>query len=301
MFQYQWEIKKLFNSRWGDDGVILQFDYSQLELRVAAIMSGDEFMLEVYREGRDLHKEIASKVFKVPIEEVTKEMRTKAKKVNFGIVYGISAAGLAADPEVGMTYEEADKFIKEYFKVVPKLKKWLDKTTEEAKKNCGVRTMFGRIRRLPSVRSSEKGIRNASLREAVNAPVQGTGSDMTLLSIVIINNMLKERNLKTRIFVTVHDSIGFDVYLPELEEVIGIVKHTMENLPFEFLDAVPIVSEMELGWNYGESFELSSYDELVEAGGVHSWMDKQYAKKDEKEKKAWEKYHQKMKDLASAS
>ena len=300
LFQYQWEIKKLFDSRWGKDGLILQFDYSQLELRVAAVLSGDDFMLEVYREGRDLHREIAAKVYKIPIEEVTPEQRTKAKKVNFGIIYGISAAGLAADPEVDMTYDEAQKFIREYFKIVPKLKKWLDKTTSEAKRDKYVRTMFGRYRRLSSVDSSESGIRNGALREAVNAPVQGTGSDMTLMSIIIINNMLKERNLKTRIFVTVHDSIGFDVYRPELAEVIDIVKNTMEHLPFEFLGDVPIVSEMELGVNYGELFELSSYQQLEESGGFDTWLDKQYSKKAAKEKEKWEKYYKKLAEMESA-
>lgn len=281
-FQYKYGIKKLFASRFGDEGVILQFDYSQLELRVAAIFSADEKLLEAYRQGKDMHIYVASLVYGVSEEEVTDDMRTAAKAVNFGLIYGRGAASLADQMKVSV--EEAQKFIDKYFELFQGVKRWLDETREFVEKNKYVETLTGRWRRLPGVDSNDNSVRGDCYRQAVNAPVQSSGADMTLLSLILINKEFKKRNFRSRIAITVHDSIVADVYVPEFKEVYTIMKHTMENLPYDWI-TVPILAEAEVGRDYGTLVKLEKLEDLEGYASIFDYIDEKVQKKYEKDLK----------------
>lgn len=293
LFQYWHEIKNLFVSRFGADGVIVQFDYSQLELRILAVFSQDDNLIALYRSGADLHKAIAAEAFGVAIEQVTKDQRTASKKIQFGVVYQESARGLSEDLRaegINMSEDECQKFIDKYFRRFPKVEKWIKDIKKYAKRNKLVKTLTGRIRHLPTVDSIEKSIANEALRQAVNAPIQSTGSDCTLMSLILINKWLRETGKRSRIMVTVHDSIVLDCPKDEVLEVSRKVKHIMENLAqynefYSFLGDVPIVSEMEIGYSYGEAFECTIED--IEAHGVDGFLQDELAKKRAKEQ---EKY-----------
>lgn len=265
-FQYKYGVKKMFGSRFGDMGVIVQFDYSQLELRVAGIFSNDPQLIKAYRDGKDLHIYVASKVYGVPEEEVTKDQRTAAKAVGFGLLYGKGARSLSVD--MGVSLEEAEEFINKYFEEFSGVKAWLDNTKKAVMKNKYVETLTGRHRRLPGVDSNDKGVQSDCFRQAINSPIQSSGSDMTMTSIILINKEFKRRNLKSCLAITVHDSIVADVYVPELEEVYYIMKGTMENLPFDWI-TVPIVADAEVGREYGtlvglDLEELKNYKDVFE-------------------------------------
>lgn len=294
LFQYWNDIKKLFISRFGDDGIIVQYDYSQLELRILAVFSQDENLIELYRSGADLHKAIAALAFGVPIEQVTKDQRTASKKLQFGIVYQESPAGLSEDlaaEGIKMSVAECEKFIANYFKRFPRVQKWVDHIKKFAKRNKYVRTLTGRLRNLPAVDSVEKSIANEALRQAVNAPIQSTGSDCTMMSLIEINKWLKETGKRSVICITVHDSIVLDCPKDEVVEVSTKVKHIMENLAqynskYEFLGDVPIVSECEIGYSYGDSFELKDFEgtmSRISNEGVDVVLRELIAKKHEKE------------------
>lgn len=292
LFQYSNDIKTLFTSRFGDDGCIFQFDYSQLELRILAVMSQDPTLIGLYRSGADLHKAVASEAFGVPIEEVTKDQRTASKKIQFGVVYQESPRGLSEDLRsegIDMSEEACEQFINRYFKRFPKVEKWIKDTKRFVKRNKYVVTKTGRKRNLPSIDSSERSIANEAERQSVNAPIQSTGSDCTLQAIIQINKWLKETGKKTRIVITVHDSLVFDAPKDEVIEVARKVKHIMENLAeyneyYKFLGDVPIVAEMEIGYSYGQSFECE-IDDILEAGGVDGYLTAQLDKKAEGEQK----------------
>src|SRR5690606_35895184 len=194
-FQYWNDIKKLFISRFGEDGVMAQFDYSQLELRILAVFSQDPTLIELYRSGADLHKAVASDAFGVPIEEVTKDQRTASKKVQFGIVYQESAKGLSEDLRaegIDMSVEECEAFISKYFRRFPYVNKWIKDIKKFAKREKHVRTLTGRTRHLQTIDSVEQRIASEAERQAVNAPIQSTGSDCTLMSLILINKWLRE-------------------------------------------------------------------------------------------------------------
>jgi uracil-DNA glycosylase family 4 len=279
-FEYQYGIKKLFKSRFGDEGLILQADYSQLELRIAAIFSGDERLIQAYKDGHDLHKYAASISMKKPIEDITDDDRTKAKAVNFGLIYGKGSYSLAND--MGVSVEEAEEFIKAYFKEFAGVKKWLDATRKKVIKDKYVTTLTGRWRRLPGVESNNRGVQGDCFRQAVNAPIQSSGSDITVMSLILMNYKLKEAGLKSCICITVHDSIVLDVYIPELKEVYNIVKDTMENPPFDWI-TVPIVADMEIGRDYGALVGLDSLEDLEGYDTVFDYIDEKVAKKKEKD------------------
>ncbi len=295
LFQYNYEIKKLFNSRFGDDGVIVQFDYSQLELRILAVFTQDPTLIGLYRSGVDLHKAVASDAFGVPVEEVTKDQRTASKKVQFGIVYQESAKGLSEDLRaegIDMSVEECERFIANYFKRFPMVEKWIKATKRFAKRNKYVKTLTNRIRHLPAIDSVQKSIANEAERQAVNAPIQSTGSDCTLQALIQINKWLRENGFRSRIAVTVHDSIVIDCPKDEAIEVAKKVKHVMEHLAeynefYKFLGDVPIVSEMEIGYNYGDAYECTIED--LEEQGIDGFLQAQERAKKEKHMKAYEK------------
>lgn len=298
-FQYWNEIKSLFTSRFGEDGVIVQFDYSQLELRILAVFSQDKALIDLYRSGADLHKAVASDAFGVTIEEVTKDQRTASKKIQFGIVYQESAKGLSEDLRaegINMTVAQCEAFIKAYFKRFPDVNVWIRDIKRHAKRYKQVKTLTGRIRHLPTIDSSENSLANEAERQAVNAPIQSTGSDCTVMSLITINNWLKESGKRSVICITVHDSIVLDCPKDEVVEVASKVKHIMENLAeyneyYSFLGDVPIVSEMEIGYNYGEAFECT-IEEIVEQG-VDGFLQSQISKKKAKEEEEYKKAEEK--------
>jgi uracil-DNA glycosylase family 4 len=292
-FQYWHEIKSMFVSRFGDDGVIMQYDYSQLEVRILAVFAQDPTLIELYRSGADMHKATAASAFGIGIDEVSKDQRTAAKKIVFGIVYQESARGLSEDLRsegIDMSVEECELFIRNYFKRFPYVEKWIKEVKRFAKRNKYVVTKTNRRRNLPTIDSTDKSIASEAERQAVNAPIQSTGSDCTMMSLILINKWLKETNKRSKIIITVHDSIVLDCPKDEAIEVSKKVKHIMEHLAeyndfYKFLGDVPIVSEMEIGYSYGEAFEATV--EELEEQGIDGFLQAQLAKKKEKEEKAY--------------
>jgi uracil-DNA glycosylase family 4 len=295
LFQYNYEIKKLFNSRFGDDGVIVQFDYSQLELRILAVFTQDPTLIELYRSGADLHREVAADSFGVTLPEVTKDQRTVAKKIQFGIVYQESAKGLSEDLRaegIDLSVEDCERFIARYFRRFPKVQQWINNIKRFARRNKYVKTLTNRIRHLATIDSTDRSIAAEAERQAVNAPIQSTGSDCTLMSLIQINKWLRESGKRSRICVTVHDSIVLDCPKDEVIEVAKKVKHIMENLAeynefYKFLGDVPIVSEMEIGYNYGDAFEATI--EQLEEQGIDGFLQAELDSKKKKDKEKYEK------------
>lgn len=290
-FQYKYGIKKMFVSRFGKEGIILQFDYSQLELRVAAIFSQDPQLLQAYKEGKDLHIYAAAKVRGILESEVTEDMRTAAKAVNFGLLYGKGAKSLAEDMK--MTLDDAQDFIDKYFEEFKGVKAWLDRTRKFVTAEKHVELLTGLWRRLPGVDSNDRGVQGDAFRQAVNAPIQGTGANMTMSSLVRINSKFKELGLKSLIAITVHDSIVADVHVSEFAQVYTLMKYEMENLPFDWVN-VPIVAEAEIGRDYGTLVGIESLDNLNGYESIFDFIDKKGQEKHEKlVKKAMEKLEKK--------
>lgn len=304
LFQYHNEPKALFTSRYGENGCIMNADYSALEMRIAGVISGDQALLKALLSGADLHKSTASLVWGVPVDEVPKDMRTNAKAVNFGIIYGKSGITFAKDlyydksgknPKKTNDWDKAKeqgmKLVDDYLRTFSGLEEWLEKTKKFAKKYGYVETMFGRRRRLPDLKSKVPTLQANAERQSINAPIQGTGSDFTLLSLIHIQNWLKETKKKTMIVATVHDSIVFDVYIPELSEVAIKVKEIMEHVHEPYIDTpIPIISDLELGANYGTTFDVS-LDEIAEIKTVSDFKKWNHDKKLKKYKKEIETLH----------
>ena len=270
-FQFCHEIKRMFVSRFGAKGCILQFDYSSLELRCAAMISGDQNFTDIFKSGLDMHKATASKIFNTPFEEVTKDQRSYAKTVNFGILYCKSAIGLGEQLHPEYDKEKRAEFgqnlIDTWMKSFGSLGKWIKKQQKLAVTQGYVETIFGRHRRLPDAKSVIRSKKNDALRQAVNAPVQGSGSDMTVSSMIAINEYLKENNKKAKLICNVHDSIVLDCPIEELYEIASMVKKTMETAHLKYIDTdVPIVADCEVGINYGLMFGV----EVSDLEGVHS-------------------------------
>ncbi len=205
---------------------ILSADYSQIELRVLAHVSGDEALIEAFKNGMDIHTATASKVFGVREEDVTKEMRRVGKMVNFAVTYGVSAYGLAK--RLGMSASDAQKLIANYFKSYPKVKEYLDNTVKFAKENGYVKTIFGRRRDIPALRSGKYNVIEEGKRMAINAPIQGSAADMIKLAMIRIHEELKK--FKAMMILQVHDELVFELPLEESEEVKKMVKEKMENV-----------------------------------------------------------------------
>lgn len=241
------EIRKAFVPR-NEKYTLLSADYSQIELRIIAHISKDQGMISGFRSGHDIHTATAAKVYGVPMEEVTKEMRRNAKTVNFGIIYGISAFGLSE--RLNIPRKEASAIIQQYFEKYPDIRKYMDDTILFARENGFVETLMGRRRYLKDINSSNATIRGFAERNAINAPVQGTAADMIKIAMVGVFNEINKRNLKSRMILQVHDELVFDVLLSETEEVKAIVEEKMKDAIR--LD-VPVEIEISTGENWLEA------------------------------------------------
>ncbi|MBR3229349.1 MAG: DNA polymerase I [Bacilli bacterium] len=223
-------------------------DYSQIELRVLAHMADVKSLQQAFIEGKDIHSKTAADIFKVKEEEVTPNMRRVSKAVNFGIIYGISAFGLAEN--VGITPKEAAKFIDSYFEAYPGIKDYMEKTIKEAKEKGYVKTMFNRKRNIPELNNPAYMIRQMGERIALNTPVQGTAADIIKLAMVKVYKYLKENNLKTKMIIQVHDELVFDVYTGELEKIKEIIPDIMDNI---YKLKVPLKVSASYGKNWYEA------------------------------------------------
>lgn len=239
-------IRKVFIPE--DGFVFVDADYSQIELRVLAHLSGDENLIEAYKEAQDIHRMTASQVFHVPFEEVTDLQRRNAKAVNFGIVYGISSFGLSQD--LSITRKEAAEYIENYFATYPKIKGFLDGLVTEAKEQGYVETMFQRRRPVPEIRSGNFMQRSFGERVAMNSPIQGTAADIIKIAMIRVEQSLKEQNLESRLILQVHDELLIEAKEDEVEAVKAILEREMKgaaNL------AVPLEIDMHTGTNWYEA------------------------------------------------
>jgi DNA polymerase-1 len=241
------EIRKAFVPR-GPDYLLFSADYSQIELRIIAALSHEAGLLEAFRTGIDVHTATAAKVFGVPLELVTPEMRRKAKMVNYGIAYGISAFGLAQ--RLAIARKEAADIIDQYFKKFSGIRKYMEETVAFAREKGYVETVTGRRRYMRDIRSSNNTIRGAAERNAINAPIQGSAADMIKLAMIGIHNEFQKRKLKTRMLLQVHDELVFDLYEPEQPEVTALVEEKMKTAIS--LEA-PIEVEIGIGKNWLEA------------------------------------------------
>ncbi|MEG1254570.1 DNA polymerase I [Clostridium sp.] len=220
-------IRKVFIPH-NEDSLILSADYSQIELRVLAHISGDENMIKAFRNNMDIHTSTASEVFNVPIEEVTKLMRSNAKAVNFGIVYGIGDFSLAQD--LGITRLEAKTYIDTYLERYKNVQKYMDKVIEDAETNSYVTTLLNRKRYIPEIKSSNKMVKALGKRLAMNAPIQGSAADIIKIAMINVAKELKAKSFKSKLILQVHDELILNVYKDEMEEVKALVKKQMENV-----------------------------------------------------------------------
>lgn len=242
------KIRNAFVAGNKDDGLILSADYSQIELRLLAHITQDKHLLEAFNSGVDVHTLTASKVFDVPVEAVTKEMRYKSKAVNFGIIYGQSKYGLAKS--LGISNADAETFIEKYFATYPKVKAYMEGTVLEAEEKGFVETIFGRKRYLSTELSSSNGmIREFAKRAAINQPIQGTAADLMKIAMIDFSKKLKENNLKSKMIMQVHDELVVEVVKSELDVVTNLVKEAMElNQPL----SVPLVVDVNVGESWKE-------------------------------------------------
>ena len=240
-------IRKVFIPH-NDQCVILSADYSQIELRVLAHISKDDNLIDAFINHSDIHTKTASEVFNVPLEEVTKLMRSNAKAVNFGIVYGIGEFSLANDLHISR--KEAKTYIETYFSRYPNVKKYLEDIVVEAEKNNSVTTITNRRRAIPEINSSNKIVQAFGKRLAMNTPIQGSAADIIKLAMVNVFDKLKEAGLKSTLILQVHDELLLNVYKDELKQVEALVKTEMENV-YKLL--VPLEVEISTGENWYEA------------------------------------------------
>lgn len=218
------QIKKAFKAQKGN--IFIDADYSQIELRILAHISKDKNMREAFLNEEDIHKQVASKVFDVPLEEVTKEQRTAAKAVNFGIVYGISGFGLAE--QLGISRKKAEQYIEQYLNKYCGVKQFMDEIVEEAKQNGYVETLFHRRRYIPELSSNNYMVRQFGARVAMNTPIQGTAADIMKIAMIHVNERLKEEKLNARLILQIHDELLIECNIEEKEKVKEILKESME-------------------------------------------------------------------------
>ncbi len=241
------KVRKAFIPR-NDDFILFAADYSQIELRLMAAMSEDENMLHAFREGLDIHSATAARVYGVELAEVDTEMRRKAKMVNFGIIYGITAFGLSQ--RLNIKRGEAKEIIEEYFKQYPSISKFMETSVEKAKKVGYAETVLGRRRYLKDINSANHTVRQFAERNAVNAPIQGSAADMIKVAMIHIHDEMQKRQLKSKMVLQVHDELVFDTHRSELEELKALVEDKMKNaMPLN----VPIEVGMDTGANWLEA------------------------------------------------
>ncbi len=238
------EIRKAFIPR--EKGYkIFAADYSQIELRIIAAFAGDESMIDAFKNGRDIHATTASKVFKVPIDEMTPDVRRKAKEVNFGLIYGISAFGLSQN--IGISRTEAAEIIEAYFQEFPAIKKYMDDSVNKAKELEYVETILGRRRYLRDINSRNATVRGYAERNAINAPIQGSAADMIKVAMINIHQWMKKEKLKSKMIMQVHDELVFDAHEDEIDLLQQKVEELMKN-------AIPLEVPMEVGMGIGNNW-----------------------------------------------
>lgn len=241
------QVRKAFIPR-NKEYTLLAADYSQIELRIIAALSQEETMIEAFKNGEDIHASTASKVFNVPLAEVTREQRGNAKTVNFGIIYGVSAFGLSNQTDLNRT--EAKELIDTYYATYPKLRNFISEQVDFARDNGYVQTVLGRRRYLKDINSRNAVVRGAAERNAVNAPIQGSAADIIKIAMIHIHNKLNDGNYKTKMLLQVHDELVFDVYKPELEAIKKLVKTEMESA---YKLEVPLDVDLDIGDNWLEA------------------------------------------------
>jgi len=240
-------IRKAFIAR-DENYTLVSADYSQIELRIIAALSGEENMIKAFQNKEDIHRSTAAKVFHVPLEEVTKEQRSNAKTVNFGIIYGVSAFGLSN--QTSLSRKESAELIDAYYATYPKLKSYMSNQVDFAREHGYVQTILGRRRYLKDINSANAVVRGAAERNAVNAPIQGSAADIIKIAMINIHKKLTSENWKSKMLLQVHDELVFDVHNSELEKIQPMVKHEMENA---FTMAVPLDVELGSGKDWLEA------------------------------------------------
>jgi len=241
------QVRKAFVPR-DENYVLMAADYSQIELRIIAALSEETTMIEAFKNGEDIHASTASKVFNVPIDEVTREQRGNAKTVNFGIIYGVSAFGLSNQTDLSRS--EAKELIDTYYKTYPKLRNYMSEQVNFARDNGYVQTVLGRRRYLKDINGSNAIVRGAAERNAVNAPIQGSAADIIKIAMINIHKKLEEGKFKSKMLLQVHDELVFDIYKPELEELKTMIKSEMEQA---YTLSVPLDVEVGIGENWLEA------------------------------------------------
>ncbi len=241
------KVREAFIPR-SSDFLLLAADYSQIELRIIAALSKDESMIQAFKEGLDIHAATAAKVFEVDLEQVDREMRSKAKMVNFGIIYGISAFGLSQ--RLSIPRKEAKEIIDSYFEKYPKIKSYMDESIEYAKSHGYVETIMKRRRYLPDINGRNAVVRGFAERNAINAPIQGSAADIIKIAMINIHKRFKQEQFKSKLLLQVHDELVFDAHKEELEKISSIIKEEMENaVQLE----VPLTVEMDSATNWLEA------------------------------------------------
>jgi DNA polymerase-1 len=241
------EIRKSFVSR-GPEYKLMAADYSQIELRIIAALSGDANMIEAFKSGQDIHASTAAKVFHVSLDEVTREQRSSAKAVNFGIIYGQSAFGLAQN--LGISRKEAKAIIDAYFSQYPTIKGYMDDAVSKAREQGYVETIMQRRRYLKDINSANAVVRGFAERNAVNAPIQGSAADIIKMAMIGVDGAMKEAKMKSKMLLQVHDELVFDVHVSEIDQLQKLVKDEMESA-VELV--VPMEVEMEVADNWLEA------------------------------------------------
>ncbi|WP_430399989.1 DNA polymerase I [Flavobacterium sp.] len=241
------QIRKAFIAR-NENYTLLAADYSQIELRIIAALSGEENMIKAFQNGEDIHRSTASKVFNVPLEEVTKEQRSNAKTVNFGIIYGVSAFGLSNQTDLSRS--ESAELIEAYYKTYPKLRQYIQNQIDFAREEGYVQTVLGRRRYLKDINSANAMVRGGAERNAVNAPIQGSAADIIKIAMINIHKRLEKENWQSKMLLQVHDELVFDVHNSELEKIQPMIKEEMENA---FKLDVPLIVDLGLGKDWLEA------------------------------------------------
>ena len=241
------EVRKAFIPR-DENYILLAADYSQIELRIIAALSQEDNMIKAFQDGEDIHASTAARVFNVPLSEVTREQRSNAKTVNFGIIYGVSAFGLSNQTDLNRN--EAKELIDTYYKTYPKLRQYMSDQVNFARDHGYVQTVLGRRRYLKDINSRNAVVRGAAERNAVNAPIQGSAADIIKIAMIGIYQKFQQEQFKSKMLLQVHDELVFDVYKPELEVIQEIIKAEMEDA---YKLAVPLEVEIGLGSNWLEA------------------------------------------------
>ena len=244
------KIRKAFVSEKGFK--LVSLDYSQIELRLLAHIGKVEDLKKAFDQNIDIHKKTASQIFNVKLKDVSEELRRKAKTINYGIIYGISAFGLAK--QLGINRSEADLILKQYFKNYRGILNYIDKTTNFCKKNGFVKTLFGRKCYIEGINSRNPSFRNFAVRAAVNAPIQGSAADIIKKAMIKINKLIKEKKTKSKMILQVHDELLFEMYESEINYLSMDIKKIMENstLPEIKLD-IPLIADLGQGSNWAEA------------------------------------------------